>query len=131
MLMPVVYLLIAVALVYSVMYFLRFNKQSKEITNYTPEQVAEKRKADTNIVILDVRTNMERKRNMIAGSIHIPLGDIDSRIAELNQYKSKEIICYCQGGVRSVSAASNLHGKGFHASNMLGGIAAWNAKNLK
>ena len=128
--MIIVYILLACAAAYAVYYTLQFKKQSSAMVNYTPEQVVERR-SDTNVVILDVRTDMERNRNQINGSIHIPLGDIEARAGELSPYKKKEIICYCQGGVRSVTAAAKLKELGFNASNMMGGIAEWNSKKLK
>jgi rhodanese-related sulfurtransferase len=129
--MNILYVLLALVILYQVYNFIRFKKHSAGLTNYTPEQVAQKRRTDSNIVLLDVRSDMERKQNRINDSFHLPLNEIHSRITELEKFREKEIICYCESGSRSVTAAVKLREKGFNASNMLGGIGAWNTKNLR
>ena len=44
----------------------------------------------------------------------------------LEKYKSKEIICYCASGSRSVNAGLKLKKAGFTVGNLRGGIASWN-----
>jgi rhodanese-related sulfurtransferase len=97
---------------------------SKGIPNYSAAEVNSKMK-DKNVVLLDVRTDFERKNRHIKGSLHIPLNEIGSRAAELDKHKSREIICYCQSGSRSNSAAIKLKQLGFQSANMIGGMSAW------
>lgn len=129
--MEVLYYLFAACVIAGVIYAVVFNKRSAALVNYTPEQIAERKAKDADLIILDVRSDMERQRNRIDGSIHIPVGDIEKRADELSKFKNNEIVCYCQGGVRSVTAATALKGLGFKAGNMLGGIAAWKSKGLE
>jgi rhodanese-related sulfurtransferase len=49
---------------------------------------------------------------------------------ELEKYRSREIICYCASGSRSVNAALKLKKAGFKAGNLRGGIGKWNFSNL-
>ena len=100
----------------------------RSVTNYDASTVAEKLKAKENILLLDVRTSGERSRNHIPGSTHIPLHELRRRMNELERYKEKEIICYCQSGSRSVSAAGTLNKNGFRAANLSGGISMWNLR---
>lgn len=79
-----------------------------------------------NSVLIDVRNEWERKNNHIKNSIHIPLNEINARIDELNSMRNKTIICYCQSGSRSLSAATKLKKLGFKSANMKGGIVEWN-----
>lgn len=99
---------------------------SRSLSNYSAREVSEKIKTNKNVILLDVRTDVERKGNYIKGSIHIPLHQLKMKADELSKYKGKEIICYCQSGSRSISAAVTLTKMGFNAANMLGGISAWN-----
>jgi len=105
--------------------------QTRGIQNYSASEAYNKTKSSRNSILLDVRTNQERKERMIKGSYHIPLHEIGSRINELNKFKDKEIICYCRTGNRSVSAASKLKKNGFNSANMRGGINSWYANGLK
>lgn len=86
---------------------------------------------NSNVLILDVRTEMERRSQSIKGSLHIPSGQLKGRLKELEKYRNKEIICHCHSGLRSINAASLLQKHGFKSANMRGGIAAWNFANRK
>ncbi len=99
--------------------------QTKNIVNYTAESAAAKIKNNKNVIFLDVRTDAERGRGYIKGSIHKPLHLIKMNIDELKKYKDMEIICYCQSGSRSVSAAVILNKNGFNAANLIGGYSRW------
>jgi len=98
----------------------------RSLPHYTPSQLNESLRTRTDIVLLDVRTDNERKHGAIKGSFHIPLHQINRRIDELKKYAGKEIVCYCQSGNRSVSAALKLKKHGFQSANLTGGIGAWN-----
>jgi len=77
-------------------------------------------------VFLDVRTNGEARSEHIKGAIHIPLHELRVRGEELRRYAGREVICYCQTGNRSVSAALMLKKLGLNASSLEGGIGEWN-----
>lgn len=100
--------------------------QTKNIVNYTAESAAAKIKNNKNVIFLDVRTDAERERGYIKGSIHKPLHLIKMNIDDLKKYKDMEIICYCQTGSRSVSASVILNKNGFNAANLIGGYSRWN-----
>ena len=78
------------------------------------------------IVLLDVRSSEERGDQHIKGSIHIPVNMLTSKMNSLQQYREKEIVCYCHSGSRSAVAAMMLMSNGYQAANMKGGIIAWN-----
>lgn len=128
--MSVTQIILLVLVVYLVYNFARKYAISRKINNYTTTEVKEKLK-NPNYLLLDVRTESERKRKSINGSVHIPVTQLKSRLGDLEKYKNKEIICFCHSGSRSLSAASILHRKGFNAANMKGGIAKWNFSNKK
>jgi rhodanese-related sulfurtransferase len=97
---------------------------------YSPSEVSAKLN-DPSVVVLDVRSHEERKRDRrIEVSMHIPLQDLSRCMHSLERHRQKEIICYCQSGTRSVTAARILQKHGFNAANMKGGIVEWNTFNL-
>lgn len=61
-------------------------------------------------VILDVRTPDEAANGRFNNSIHIPLDEIESRLAELP--KDKEILAHCTTGARAQMAAQALQKAG-------------------
>ena len=71
-------------------------------------------------LILDVRNHDEHKNESISGSLNIPLQSINRSIDQIN-FKSKFYI-HCQGGYRSMIAASILKKNGIHSfSDVKGG----------
>ena len=71
------------------------------------------------MVLLDVREDMERLAWQIPDSIHIPLGEIRRRMEEIP--KDKVIVTYCAVGVRSYNAARILMQNGWNQVRVLAG----------
>lgn len=113
------YIIIGAALVT----YLRRKLLTRSLANYSCEEA--KQKIASGSILLDVRTAGEHKSHSIQKSIHIPLHELSSRIKELEKYRTREIICYCASGNRSVSAALKLKRAGFEVGNLRGGIGAW------
>jgi NADPH-dependent 2,4-dienoyl-CoA reductase/sulfur reductase-like enzyme/rhodanese-related sulfurtransferase len=74
-------------------------------------------------VLLDVRTDQERQRGFIPGSIHIPLHQLRQRSGELP--KDREIIASCQSGQRSYIASRFLSQRGYRVRNLAGSYRTW------
>lgn len=82
-------------------------------------------------VLVDVRTDKEYAEGHVAQALHIPLGVLSDRVAELRDHKDKPIILACRSGARSASAVSILSKAGFETVyNLGGGILAWGNANL-
>jgi rhodanese-related sulfurtransferase len=105
--------------------------RQRGMKNYSPEELASAMEKNSDIVLLDVRTNGEHSGQHIPGSIHIPLHELPARLGELKKYLPREIVCYCQSGSRSVSAMLILDKNGFNAANLNGGISEWNFSQKK
>lgn len=110
--------------------YIRRRIQRARMKEYSPKQVAGML-SDNSIVLLDVRSREERSQQHIKGSLHIPLNDLSERLKMLENYRLKEIICYCRSGSRSFVAATLLQKHGFLAANMKGGMVEWNNQKLK
>jgi rhodanese-related sulfurtransferase len=80
-------------------------------------------------LVLDVRTEQEVGRGMIAGARHIPLQQLPSRMGELD--KSRPLAIYCQSGARSMAAGNFLAGADWpEIYNLTGGVGAWLSAGL-
>ncbi len=74
--------------------------------------------------LLDVREPWEIALASLPGSIHIPLGQLPARLAELQT--DSDLIVMCKSGGRSRRATELLLARGFdRAANLSGGIDAW------
>ena len=122
----VLYAVLALIAAYAIRRFLLV----RALQHYTPAQVAEKLRTGEPVVLLDVRTDSERQRSSIKGSIHIPMHQVRSRLDDLKKHQGKEIICFCAVGGRSAAVAAMLHKQGFTVANITGGISAWKSSGL-
>ena len=124
----IVFYVVAAALV---LYAIRRYLVVRSVTSYSPDEVDRKIQTDRAILLLDVRTAKEWSQNHIKGAHHIPLNELARRFSEIEKHKNREIICYCQTGTRSLTAALRLKRLGFTVAHMKGGMAEWNFRNLR
>lgn len=76
------------------------------------------------VQLLDVREPWEHQLCHIAGDLHIPMGQIPERLAEIPQ--GRPLIVVCHHGMRSYQVAEFLLARGFtEVFNLDGGIDAW------
>ncbi len=91
-------------------------------------QLADRLAEDDPPLVLDVRREDEFDAGHLAGSLHIPYGELAGRVGELP--RDRPIATICKGGKRSGLAASILQREGFetvlHVAT--GGVAAWSAE---
>ncbi len=74
--------------------------------------------------LVDVREPWEFETAHIPGSTLIPMGEIASRLAELDS--ALETVVICHHGGRSMQVARFLQSQGFHnLHNLAGGVDAW------
>ena len=77
-------------------------------------------------LLLDVRRPDEFETARIEGSKLVPLAELESRLAELEEWKGRSIVIHCHKGGRSAKACQLLAEKGFiRVANLAGGIDAW------
>jgi rhodanese-related sulfurtransferase len=75
-------------------------------------------------LLLDVREPWEQDKARITGSQLVPMGQIQARIAEIDD--EREVVAICHHGGRSLQIAMYLEKNGFsRVHNLAGGIDAW------
>jgi len=83
------------------------------------------------VLLLDVREESEYAALHAPQAKLIPLGDVSSRLKELEAYKDKPIVVVCRSGRRSAKAVTILKEAGFtQVSNVQGGMIAWEQAGL-
>ena len=87
--------------------------------------------ADTNVVVLDVRTASEFAEGHLERAINIDYhqGDFVEK-AKAALPLDKKIAVYCRSGRRSAGAAGKLGDDGYRLVNLKGGIIAWKEANM-
>lgn len=78
-----------------------------------------------NQLLLDVRTPAEVEAGTIAGARNIPLDELRPRLSELP--RDKELLVFCQQGLRGYLACRILSQNGFACRNLTGGYKTYRA----
>jgi molybdopterin/thiamine biosynthesis adenylyltransferase/rhodanese-related sulfurtransferase len=77
-------------------------------------------------LLLDVREQDEWQEGHLPGAVHIPRGNLESRVETLIPDRSREIVVYCAVGARSAFAAKSLIELGYdNVASMAGGFTDW------
>jgi thioredoxin 1/putative thioredoxin len=90
-----------------------------------PEEVAELLK-QARISLVDTRESAVFQRAHIAGAVNMPLGEIETRLAELHMLPNQPVI-YCRAGDQTKDLAAKLAEQGVPVAFMEGGVLAWEA----
>ncbi len=77
------------------------------------------------LVVLDVREDYEWRAGHIQDALHIPLGSLPQRLADIPA--GQQILVVCKVGGRSAQATQFLQAQGRDAVNLAGGMVAWDA----
>ncbi len=109
----------------------------RQVPEWTPAQVnealAQQHEAgadDSEIVVVDVREKHEWNEGHIPGAIHVPRGYLELQIEEAVPDKSRTVVLYCAGGVRSLMAGTTLQQMGYNNPiSMSGGFGQWKANS--
>lgn len=88
------------------------------------EELAQRLQSGAPLHLIDVREPHELQISRLEGAELIPLGQLASRMSELDS--AEEMVLFCKSGTRSARALEVLISAGFRrAKNLKGGINAW------
>ncbi len=90
-----------------------------QVAQYDPEQQQ----------LLDVRSNLEHQNGHIPGSLSIPVDELRDRLHELQP--NKELLVYCQVGLRGYTASRILAQHGYRVKNLSGGYKTYKQAQFK
>ncbi|HSV66271.1 MAG TPA: rhodanese-like domain-containing protein [Mycobacteriales bacterium] len=75
--------------------------------------------------VLDVREPDEWAAGHVDGSLHVPMGQVQGRIADIPN--DRRLVVVCRSGGRSARVTNFLRTQGYDAVNLAGGLKAWEA----
>lgn len=94
------------------------------VTQISVAELRERLEHRGELTLIDVRSEREWNAGHAAEAIHVPIGDVNARATEFN--KDSAIATICEGGYRSMLAASILIRAGFpNVLNVAGGMAGF------
>jgi phage shock protein E len=95
------------------------------------QELVERLQTRAEMLVLDVRTAREFHTGHVPGAINIPHTELPKRLAEVVEFKNKEVVIYCERGGRADTATQVLREAGFASIRHLqGDMAAWRARAL-
>jgi molybdopterin/thiamine biosynthesis adenylyltransferase/rhodanese-related sulfurtransferase len=81
---------------------------------------------DGDVALVDVREPAEWSQGHIPGAVHVPRGNLESRIESAVSDRSRPVVLYCASGSRSAFAARALLELGYEdVASLAGGFADW------
>ncbi len=94
------------------------------VAEVTVEQLKARLEGGDAPLVVDVREAWELEISRLPGVLHIPMGEIPGRLAELDP--ERDTVIMCRSGGRSLQVARFLEARGFRSvANLTGGILAW------
>jgi len=86
---------------------------------------------DRDMCILDVRSRREYEEGHVAKAIHMDYQKISTHTEYLDPYRRKDLIVYCEHGMRSRMAITVLQRVGFsRVYHLEGDLVAWKRAGL-
>jgi rhodanese-related sulfurtransferase len=99
---------------------------SDESTELEAERVAEV--VAEGWQVIDVREPHEWDAGRIAGTRHVPVGQLTAAADTID--RDRPVVFYCRVGNRSSLATDAFRASGFQAYNLRGGIVEWVGRGL-
>ncbi|MDU5111357.1 MAG: rhodanese-like domain-containing protein [Clostridium sp.] len=99
-------------------------QESAMVSKITAEEAKEEMN-NSDVIILDVRTEEEYNSGHIKKSVLIPVDDLENKAEEVLVNKEQKILVYCRSGNRSKKAADLLVEIGYTNVYDFGGIKDW------
>jgi rhodanese-related sulfurtransferase len=96
-----------------------------QIQEVTPEHVREMQDAGEPVVYLDVREPNEWNLGRLPQAVHLPRGNLESKVEALID-RSQKVVIYCARGNRSALAALTMKQMGYeNVASMARGFLGW------
>jgi molybdopterin/thiamine biosynthesis adenylyltransferase/rhodanese-related sulfurtransferase len=99
-----------------------------ETSEIRAEEARERLEGENAPLLIDVRSDRERRIASIPGSVHLPMNEVETRLSEVAPDPDRPIITFCATGSRSLRILPTMAALGYDdAVSMTGGITAWQA----
>jgi sulfur-carrier protein adenylyltransferase/sulfurtransferase len=97
----------------------------QQVEEVTPEQVREMQARDERVVYLDVREPNEWNLGRLPHAVHLPRGNLETKVEGLID-RTQKVVIYCARGNRSALAALTMKQMGYeNVASMARGFQGW------
>ncbi len=106
-------------------------RTKRRASTISQKELMARMKSETNTFVLDVRTPKEYGSGHIPGATNINHTELSNHLEKLRGYKDKDVVVYCERGVRAKKAQGILRAAGFsHVYHLKGDMARWRSRKL-
>ncbi len=121
-------LFIVVLFVIVIVWIYRTKRRTSTISQ---KELVARTKSETNTFVLDVRSPREYSSGHIPGAANINHTELSNHLEKLRGYEDKDVVVYCERGVRAQMAQKILKTAGFsNVYHLKGDMANWRRRRL-
>ncbi len=101
------------------------DEAKEQISEVTPEQVRDMQARNEKVIYLDVREPNEWNLGRLPQAIHLPRGNLESKVEGMID-RGQRVVIYCARGNRSALAALTMKQMGYeNVASMARGFMGW------
>ncbi len=106
-------------------------RTKRRTSTMSQNELMARTKSETNTFVLDVRSPREYSSGHIPGAANINHTELSNHLEKLRGYEDKDVVVYCERGVRAQKAQKILRTAGFsNVYHLKGDMANWRRKEL-
>ncbi len=106
-------------------------RTKRRTSTMSQNELMARMKSETNMFVLDVRSPREYSSGHIPGAANINHTELSNHLEKLRGYENKDVVVYCERGVRAQKAQKILKTAGFsHVYHLKGDMAKWRRRRL-
>lgn len=122
-------LVLALMISFFVVVFTELRRKAGGLVNIEAAEVV--KLVNNDALVIDLRGTEAFSRGHIVSAKNIPSDELDTKLNQLQRFKSKPIVAVCEAGVTSTKAIDTLRAAGFESVyGLKGGMAGWSQAGL-
>jgi rhodanese-related sulfurtransferase len=122
-------LVLALVISFFVVIFSELRRKASGLINIEATEAV--RLINSDAVVVDLRSVDAYAKGHIVSARSIPLDELDGRLSNLEDVKSKPIVAVCDNGITSTKAVNTLRTAGFESVyGLKGGMSGWSQAGL-
>jgi len=122
-------LVLALVISFFVVIFFELRRKASGLINVEATEAV--RLINNDAVVVDLRSVDAYAKGHIVSARSIPLDELDGRLNNLEDVKSKPIVAVCDNGITSTKAVNTLRTAGFESVyGLKGGMSGWSQAGL-
>jgi len=122
-------LVLALVISFFVVIFSELRRKASGLINVEATEAV--RLINNDAVVVDLRSVDAYAKGHIVSARNIPLDELDGRLNNLADVKSKPIVAVCDNGITSTKAVNTLRAAGFDSVyGLKGGMSGWSQAGL-